>query len=89
MIIPPSHVALSGDLHIRIVSSSFLPLVVQLSRLDSGAVHSLTTFPVYPEASALNRNLTLVKVQCGYFSKGGQYYVQIKKQPIIGRNYGY
>lgn len=83
---PPSHIALSGDLHIKIVSSSFLPLVVQLSRLEGNAVHPLTTFPVYPEASALNKNLTVVKVQCGYFSRGGQYYVQIKKQPILGEN---
>ncbi|CAG9769137.1 unnamed protein product [Ceutorhynchus assimilis] len=86
IIMPPSHIALSGDYHIRIVSSSFLPLVVQVSRLEGNIVQSLTTFPVYPEASALNKNLTLVKVQCGYFSKGGQYYVQIKKQPIIGVN---
>ncbi|XP_066150361.1 uncharacterized protein gogo isoform X2 [Euwallacea fornicatus] len=86
IIISPSHVALSGDLHIKIVSSAFLPLVVQLSRLEGSTVRPLTTFPVYPEASALNKNLTLVKVQCGYFSRGGQYYIQIKKQPILGIN---
>ncbi|XP_048526054.1 uncharacterized protein LOC109534664 isoform X2 [Dendroctonus ponderosae] len=86
IIMPPSHVALSGDLHIKIVSSSFLPLVVQVSRLEGSSVHPLTTFPVYPEASALKKNLTLVRVQCGYFSRGGQYYVQIKKQPILSIN---
>ncbi|KAL1506427.1 hypothetical protein ABEB36_005798 [Hypothenemus hampei] len=86
IIIPPSHVALSGDLHIRIVSSSFLPLVFQLSRLEGNSVHPLTNFPIYPEASALNKNLTIIKVQCGYFSRGGQYYVQIKKKPIPGIN---
>ncbi|XP_050312720.1 uncharacterized protein LOC126747859 isoform X1 [Anthonomus grandis grandis] len=85
-IMPRTHVALSGDLQINIVSESFLPLVVQLSRLEGTVVQPLTAFPVYPEASALRRNLTLVQLECGYFSKGGQYYVQIRKQPIVGVN---
>ncbi|XP_076253063.1 thrombospondin-1 like protein golden goal isoform X3 [Rhynchophorus ferrugineus] len=83
---PPSHIALSGDLNIEIVSSSFLPLVVQLSRLEGNVAQPLTTFPVYPEAGALKRNLTVAKIHCGYFSRGGQYYVQIKNQPILGPN---
>ncbi|XP_060524261.1 uncharacterized protein LOC132700756 isoform X2 [Cylas formicarius] len=86
VVVPPSHIALSGDLNISIGSSSFLPLVVQLSRLEGNKAQPLTTFPVYPEAGALKRNLTVAKIQCGYFSKGGQYYIQIKRQPILGKN---
>lgn len=78
--IPPSHTALSGDLHIQLISSSFPPLLLQLSRLDGDVTETLTTFPVYPEARALKLNKTIVNIPCGYFSKGGQYYVLIKKQ---------
>lgn len=81
MVMPPSHMALSGDLQIEIISSSFPPLLLQLSRLDGNAVQPLMTLPVLPEAQALSLNTTLVKVPCGYFSRGGQYYVLLKKQP--------
>lgn len=81
---PPSHTALSGDLHVHIISSSFPPLLLQLSRLEGDATRTLTTFPVLPEASALSRNRTIVKVPCGFFSKGGIYFVLIKKQSVIG-----
>nr|XP_023026776.1 uncharacterized protein LOC111514755 [Leptinotarsa decemlineata] len=83
---PPSHVALSGDLHVQIVSSSFPPLLLQLSRLEGNLAQPLTTFPVYPEAGALAKNTTIVKIPCGYFSRGGQYYVLVKKQPIGSKN---
>lgn len=83
MFIPPSHTALSGDLHIQLTSSSFPPLLLQLSRLEGDVTQTLTTFPVLPEARALSLNKTLVKIPCGYFSKGGQYYVLIKKQLIL------
>ncbi|XP_015837696.1 uncharacterized protein gogo isoform X3 [Tribolium castaneum] len=83
---PPSHIALSGDLHIQITSSSFPPLMLQLSRLEGNIAQPLTTFPVLPEARALSLNTTIVKIPCGYFSKGGQYYILIKKQPIGGSN---
>ncbi|XP_044259174.1 uncharacterized protein LOC123007794 isoform X2 [Tribolium madens] len=79
---PPSHIALSGDLHIQITSSSFPPLMLQLSRLEGNIAQPLTTFPVFPEARALSLNTTIVKIPCGYFSKGGQYYILLKKQPI-------
>lgn len=78
---PPSHTALSGDLHIQLRAHSFPPLLLQLSRLEGGDVQMLTTFPVLPEARASSVNITLVKVPCGYFSKGGQYYVLFKKLP--------
>lgn len=78
---PPSHMALSGDLQLQIVSSSFPPLVLQLSRLEGNVAQPLTTFPVLPEAQALALNVTVVKIPCGYFSRGGQYYVLLKKQP--------
>lgn len=77
---PPSHTALSGDLHVQIASSSFPPLLLQLSRLDGDITHTLSTIPVLPEAKALTLNTTIVKIPCGYFSKGGQYYVLIKKR---------
>lgn len=77
---PPSHVALSGDLHVQIVSSSFPPLLLQLSRLEDDAARPLLTFPVLPEAGALKINRTLVRIPCGYFSRGGQYYVLVKEQ---------
>lgn len=80
---PPSHTALSGDFHILIKSSSFQPLLLQLSRLENEIVQSLTTFPVLPEASFLARNVTPVKIPCGYFSRGGQYYVLLKKQTVL------
>lgn len=80
--IPPSHTALSGDLHIQLTSSSFPPLLLQLSRLEGDVTQTLTTFSVLPEATALSLNKTIVKIPCGYFSKGGQYYVLLKKKPI-------
>lgn len=80
MSIPPSHTALSGDLHIQVTSSSFPPLLLQLTRLDGDITQTLTTFPIFPEARALSLNKTIVKIPCGYFSKGGQYIVLIKKQ---------
>jgi hypothetical protein len=79
---PLSHIALSGDLDIQITSSSFPPLMLQLSRLEGNIAQPLTTFPVLPEARALSLNTTIVKIPCGYFSKGGQYYILLKKQPI-------
>lgn len=82
--IPPSHAALSGDLHIQLTSSSFPPLLLQLSRLDGDVTQVLTTFPVLPEARALSLNTTLIKIPCGYFSRGGQYYVLLKKQSMTG-----
>ncbi|KAG5865113.1 hypothetical protein JTB14_003759 [Gonioctena quinquepunctata] len=83
---PPSHVALSGDLHVQIASSSFPPLLLQLSRLEGNLAQPLTTFSVYPEAKALTNNSTIVKIPCGYFSRGGQYYVLVKKQSIGHKN---
>ncbi|RZC37859.1 hypothetical protein BDFB_012842, partial [Asbolus verrucosus] len=83
---PPSHIALSGDLHIQITSSSFPPLMLQLSRLEGNIAQPLTTFPVLPEARALTLNTTVVKIPCGYFSRGGQYYILLKKQPIGSNN---
>lgn len=82
LLMPPSHVALSGDLHIQIASSSFPPLLLQLSRLEGNLAQPLTTLSVLPVASALAMNITVVKIPCGYFSRGGQYYVLVKKQPI-------
>ncbi|KAJ8922025.1 hypothetical protein NQ315_008664 [Exocentrus adspersus] len=79
---PPSHVALSGDLHVRIASSSFPPLLLQLSRLEGNMAQLLTNISVFPEASALAQNSTTVKIPCGYFSKGGLYYILVKKKPI-------
>lgn len=79
---PPSHVALSGDLKVQIVSTSFPPLILQLSRLEGILAQPLTTFAVLPEARALASNSTVVNIPCGYFSRGGQYYVLVKKQPI-------
>ncbi|GJQ74469.1 hypothetical protein Trydic_g21338 [Trypoxylus dichotomus] len=81
LLMPPSHTALSGDFHILIKSSTFQPLLLQLSRLENEVVQTLTTFPVLPEANSLLRNVTSVKIPCGYFSKGGQYYVLLKRQP--------
>ncbi|CAG9823776.1 unnamed protein product [Phaedon cochleariae] len=86
ILMPPSHVALSGDLHVQIASSSFPPLLMQLSRLEGDSAQPLTTFPVYPVARALKMNSTVVKIPCGYFSRGGQYYVLVKKQPIGLKN---
>lgn len=82
--VPPSHIALSGDLHIQIVSSSFPPLLLQLSRLEGETTLTLITFNVLPEARALSLNTTVVKIPCGFFSKGGQYYILVKKQPTPG-----
>ncbi|XP_071051599.1 uncharacterized protein [Onthophagus taurus] len=83
LLMAPSHTALSGDFHVQIRSSLFPPLLLQLSRLDqNNSVQTLTTFPVLPEARSLSRNLTIVKIPCGYFSKGGQYYILLKKKPI-------
>lgn len=79
---PPSHVALSGDLHVQIVSTSFTPLLLQLSRLEGNLAQPLTTFSVFPEVGALTQNSTIVKIPCGYFSRGGQYYILVKKKPI-------
>ncbi|CAH0553889.1 unnamed protein product [Brassicogethes aeneus] len=81
---PPSHTALSGDLHVQITSNSFPPLLLQLSRLEGNVAQPLTTFPVYPEATALKKNATIIKIPCGYFSRGGQYYVLVKKQTVPG-----
>lgn len=78
---PPSHVALSGDLRVQIVSSSFPPLIVQVSRLEGILAQPLTSIAVFPEASALANNSTVVNIPCGYFSRGGQYYVLLRKQP--------
>lgn len=77
---PFSHTALSGDLHLEILSSSFPPLLLQLARLEDDSTQTLTTFPVFPEAKALSINKTIVKIPCGYFSKGGQYYVLLKRR---------
>lgn len=82
---PPSHTALSGDLHIQIAASSFPPLLLQLSRLEGETIQALTTFPVLPEARALALNTTIVTIPCGYFSKGGQYYVLFK----VSQNHGF
>lgn len=82
----PSHTALSGDFHVQITSSSFPPLLLQLSRLEGNVAQPLTTFPVYPEARALKMNTTIVKIPCGYFSRGGQYYVLLKKQSVPSDN---
>ncbi|XP_065157281.1 uncharacterized protein gogo [Atheta coriaria] len=86
---PPSHTALSGDLHIQIAASSFPPLLLQLSRLEGETIQALTTFPVLPEARALALNTTIVTIPCGYFSKGGQYYVLFKKQGQQALNFNY
>ncbi|XP_050515763.1 uncharacterized protein LOC114336298 [Diabrotica virgifera virgifera] len=83
--IPRTHVAFSGDLRIGIVSTSFPPLLLQLSRAEGNVVHPLTTFPVYPKAGVLPNNFT-VKIPCVYFSREGLYYIVIKKQPIGWRN---
>lgn len=79
---PPSHVALSGDLHVQIAFTSFTPLLLQLSRLEGNLAQPLTTFPVFFNASALSHNSTIVKIPCGFFSRGGQYYVLVKKKPL-------
>lgn len=79
---PPSHVALNGDLRVQIISTSFPPLILQLSRLEGILAQPLTTISVLPEASALANNSTVVNIPCGYFSRGGQYYVLVKKQPV-------
>ncbi|KAF2884467.1 hypothetical protein ILUMI_21705, partial [Ignelater luminosus] len=83
--LPPSHTALSGDLHVEIASSSFPPLLLQLSRLEGSGTQALTTIQVLPEARALSLNKTIVKIPCGYFSRGGTYFILLKKQPT---NYG-
>ncbi|KAF5289454.1 hypothetical protein FQR65_LT11827 [Abscondita terminalis] len=80
LILPPSHTALSGDLHVEIVSSSFTPLLLQVSRVEGTGTQALTTIQVLPEARALSLNKTLVKIPCGYFSKGGVHFVLLKKQ---------
>ncbi|XP_017775966.1 PREDICTED: uncharacterized protein LOC108562210 isoform X2 [Nicrophorus vespilloides] len=80
ILMPPSHTALSGDLHLQVKSSSFPPLLLQLSRVEGDATQTLATFPVLPEARNLALNSTLVRIPCGYFSKGGEYYVLLKKQ---------
>lgn len=82
LLMPPSHVALNGDLRVQIISTSFPPLILQLSRLEGILAQPLTTISVLPEASALANNSTVVNIPCGYFSRGGQYYVLVKKQPI-------
>ncbi|XP_018569476.1 uncharacterized protein LOC108909578 isoform X2 [Anoplophora glabripennis] len=83
---PPSHVALSGDLHVQIAFTSFTPLLLQLSRLEGNLAQPLTTFPVFSNASAPPKNSTIVKIPCGYFSKGGQYYILVKKKPVGSSN---
>lgn len=88
LLMPPSHVALNGDLRIQIISNSFPPLILQLSRLEGILAQPLTTISVLPEASALANNSTVVNIPCGYFSRGGQYYVLMKKQPIGKFNLG-
>lgn len=82
MTLPQFHTALSGDLHVEIASSSFPPLLLQLSRLEGSITQALTTIQVLPEARALSLNKTIVKIACGYFSKGGTYFVLVKKQPV-------
>ncbi|XP_018332214.1 uncharacterized protein LOC108741789 isoform X2 [Agrilus planipennis] len=76
-----SHVVLGGDFVVEIISSSFSPLVLELSHLEGESTKILTSLNVYPEARALSLNKTTVKVACGYFIKGGQYYVTLKPQP--------
>ncbi|KAB0800461.1 hypothetical protein PPYR_06201 [Photinus pyralis] len=82
LLLPPSHTALSGDLHVEIASSSFPPLLLQVSRVEGTGTQALTTIQVLPEARALSLNKTIVKVPCGYFSRGGTHFVLLKKQPI-------
>lgn len=69
----------------EIASSSFPPLLLQLSRLEGTGTQALTTIQVLPEARALSLNKTIVKIPCGYFSRGGTYFILLKKQPT---NYG-
>ncbi|XP_056635402.1 uncharacterized protein LOC130444338 isoform X1 [Diorhabda sublineata] len=83
--IPRSHVALGGDLHVEIISTSFPPLLLQLSRSEKNSVKILTTFPVFPKAGILPNNFT-VNIPCGHFSREGLYYIIIKKQPIGWKN---
>lgn len=79
--LPLVHVALSGDLQVQIIASSFPPLLMQLSRLEGNAVRPLTTFPIFPKATEIPNNIS-VNIPCGYFSREGLYYIVIKKQPI-------
>ncbi|KAK4882591.1 hypothetical protein RN001_005910 [Aquatica leii] len=87
LVLPPSHTALSGDLHVEIASSSFPPLLLQLSRIEGTGTQALTTIQVLPEARALSLNKTIVKIPCGYFSRGGVHFILLKKQPnTFGNN---
>ncbi|CAH1101027.1 unnamed protein product [Psylliodes chrysocephalus] len=86
--LPLVHVALSGDLQVQIIASSFPPLLMQLSRLEGNAVRPLTTFPIFPKATEIPNNIS-VNIPCGYFSREGLYYIVIKKQPIGWKNSTY
>ncbi|KAF5301841.1 hypothetical protein FQA39_LY10626 [Lamprigera yunnana] len=87
LVLPPSHTVLSGDLHVEVISSSFPPLLLQVSRVEGTVTQVLTTIQVLPEARALSLNKTLVKIPCGYFSRGGIHFILLKKQPMsFGNN---
>ncbi|XP_044756599.1 uncharacterized protein LOC123315099 [Coccinella septempunctata] len=76
--VPSSHTTLSGDVDVEIQSSSTAPLSVQLFRLEGNSVQSLANFSVFPEA--LRQNNTKLIIPCGYFSRGGKYYVLARKK---------
>lgn len=77
MSIPPSHTALSGDLHVHITAARIpAGVVLQLSRLDGSTAHVLYTVPALTDARA-QANITIMEIPCGLFSRGGEYYVEL------------
>lgn len=92
LIVPPSHIALSGDLHIQIAgrAAGSLPqnLILDILRQDDDInVQLITTLQVLPDARAYNTNVTTLKLPCGLFSRGGPYILRLTvRQPITQNN---
>lgn len=70
MDIPPSLVALGGDVRVR-VQGAWGPLRVRLAREDDDGRALLATMPLALDAE---NHMTL---PCGYFSRGGIYYLEL------------
>lgn len=74
--IPPSHTALSGDLHVQLTLPADGPQYeIRLFRVDGGTPHHLYGAAVRRDARS--NNLTIVRLPCGLFSRGGDYYVDL------------
>lgn len=77
--VPPSHTALSGDLHVQVTVPLYSENHYQLRlyRAENGLTsHLLYTSQVLRDARSQS-NTTLVKLPCGMFYKGGEYYIDL------------